>query len=298
MTALLLATPGNEAAADRLAAALGADRAAAVFHHFPDGESYVRIESRLSDRDLLIFCTLDRPDSKFLPLVFAAATGRELGARSVGLVCPYLGYMRQDSRFRPGEGITSIHFARLLSREFDWMVTVDPHLHRHGALSDIYAIRATALHAASHIAGWIGTHVPRPLLVGPDEESQQWVAEVAKTADAPYLLLHKERRGDRDVSVSIPEVSRWPNRTPVLVDDIISSGRTMIETVDHLRCAGLAPPVCVGVHAVFADGAFEALNVSGAGRIVTCDTIPHPSNAIPLTDLLVEGVRAILTDCS
>jgi hypothetical protein len=84
----------------------------------------------VKDRDIVLVCTLNDPDSKTLALLFAARNAKELGARSVGLVAPYLGYMRQDRRFREGEAITSAHFAALVSSSFDWLVTVDPHLHR------------------------------------------------------------------------------------------------------------------------------------------------------------------------
>jgi ribose-phosphate pyrophosphokinase len=116
---------------------------------------------------------------------------------------------------------------------------------------------------------------------------------VAAGARSPYVVLEKVRRGDREVEVSVPEVSRWRGHTPVLVDDIISTARTMIQTVGHLRGAGLRPPVCVGVHAVFAGTAYEDLLASGTGGVVTCNTIPHPSNAIGLTSLIAEGVREV-----
>jgi len=85
-------------------------------------------------------------------------------------------------------------------------------------------------------------------------------------------------------------VERWKNRTPVLVDDIISTARTMIETVGHIEAAKLRPPVCVGVHAVFAGRAYEELQATRVDKIVTCDTIPHASNAISTAALLVSGV--------
>ncbi|WP_164119514.1 ribose-phosphate pyrophosphokinase-like domain-containing protein, partial [Stenotrophomonas maltophilia] len=83
---------------------------------------------------------LAQPNEKILPLIFAAATARELGAARVGLVAPYLAYMRQDRRFNPGEAVTSRQMAHLVSGAFDWMVTVDPHLHRYSDLSEIYSI--------------------------------------------------------------------------------------------------------------------------------------------------------------
>ena len=63
----------------------------------------------------------------------------------------------------------------------------------------------------------------------------------------------------------------------------------MIQTAGHLKAAGLAPPICIGVHAVFAEDAYEALHAE-AGQIVTCNTIPHASNAINIMDLLTKGI--------
>lgn len=149
---LLLAMPGNEAMAASLAAQLNVDVGVLDCHTFPDGETLPRFTVGLADRHVALVCTLARPNDKILPLLFAAAAARDLGAAHVGLVAPYLSYMRQDRRFHAGEAITSRHFAALLSRTFDWLVTVDPHLHRYKSLSDIYDIPAIAEHAGC--VGW------------------------------------------------------------------------------------------------------------------------------------------------
>jgi ribose-phosphate pyrophosphokinase len=276
-----------------LAAALGGELGSVERRRFPDGETYLRLITPLCDRRVVLLATLDRPDPKALPLMFAAATARELGAAEVGLVAPYLAYMRQDRRFQPGEAVTSEPFAGFLSRCVDWLVTVDPHLHRHAALADIYRIPAIAAHAAPLLSAWIVRHVEIPLILGPDAESAQWVAEVAGAAAAPYAVLSKQRHGDRDVVVSPPDPALLAGRTPVLVDDIVSTARTMIETIGHLRAAGAAPPVCLAVHGVFAEGAEAALSAAGAARVVTTNTIPHATNGIDITPLLAAAVRAL-----
>jgi ribose-phosphate pyrophosphokinase len=199
--------------------------------------------------------------------------------------------MRQDRRFKTGEAVTSIQFARLLSGAFDWLVTVDPHLHRVHALGEIYALPSRTLQAAPLISDWIRANVGLPLLIGPDAESAQWVEAIASRAGAPHVVLEKVRRGDRDVEIAVPNVGNWQRHTPVLVDDIISTARTMIETIGHLRAAGLKPPVCVGIHGVFAEGAYEALSHAGAAQIVSSNTIAHPSNAIDVTSLIADAVR-------
>lgn len=293
MTPLLLALPGNEAFAKSLAQSLGWPASEVAPRRFPDGEAYVRINDECAGRSVALVCTLDRPDEKVLPLLFAADTLRELGAARVGLVAPYLAYMRQDRRFQPGEAVTSRSFAALLSSRLDWLVTIDPHLHRVHALGEIYAIPTRVVHAAPALGEWVAKHVERPLLIGPDSESEQWVAEVARIASAPYLVLEKVRRGDRDVEVSVPEVERHRERTPVIVDDIISSARTMAAAVRHLRAAGLAPPVCLGVHGLFAGDALRTLEEAGAGAIVTTDAVPHATNRISIAGLLAPAISAL-----
>jgi ribose-phosphate pyrophosphokinase len=295
---IVIAAPGFEALAERLRAALGATAGPCLVRHFPDGECYVRLDVDVRDREVIVVGGLDRPAERLLPTLFLGSTAKDLGARRVGLVAPYLSFMRQDSRFHPGEGLTSAYFARLLAATFDWLCTVDPHLHRYHSLDEVYPIPSRVVQAAPAIAAWIAEHVERPVLIGPDAESEQWVAAVAARLDAPFLVLEKVRRGDRDVIVSAPALGGHADRTPVVLDDIISTGRTMIETLHHLRALGTREPVCVGVHAVLVERAHDDLLAAGAARVVTCDTIIHASNRIAVGDLLAEGVRGLLADLS
>jgi ribose-phosphate pyrophosphokinase len=130
-----------------------------------------------------------------------------------------------------------------------------------------------------------------PWLIGPDEESAQWVAEVARLAGAPWTVLRKTRRGDRDVGVKLTGSERWPGRVPVLLDDIVSTGETMLAAARLLAKAGLGAPVCIAVHALFDDGAQRRLLEAGATRVLSCDTVAHPSNAIRMAPLLARAVR-------
>jgi ribose-phosphate pyrophosphokinase len=272
-----------------LASALGAEVGALDQRVFPDGESYMRLATDPAGRSVAFVCTLDRPDGKLLPLLFAAAAARDLGATRVGLVAPYLAYMRQDRRFKSGEAITSRTIAKLISMTFDWLVTVDPHLHRYHSLSEIYPIAARVVHAAPLMSQWIKQNVAAPFVIGPDSESEQWVKAVAQAAGAPYAVLEKDRRGDRQVTISVPADLDLRGRTPVLVDDIISSGRTMIEAARLLAQRSSARPVCIAVHGIFADRSVELITSAGAS-IVTCNTVPHASNAIDVHALLAAAM--------
>jgi ribose-phosphate pyrophosphokinase len=294
MKPVILAAPGSADPAQALCQRLGAELGDREIRSFPDGECYVRVDTPVAGRDVAIVCSLDRPDDKIIPLLFLAATARDLGAARIGLVAPYLAFMRQDHRFHPGEGITSVYFASLLSRAVDWLVTVEPHLHRFASLDQLYTIPTRVARAAPSIAAWIGGNVNDPVIIGPDAESVQWAGAVAGLIDAPLVVLDKVRRGDRQVEVSLPDPALCEGRTPVLIDDIISTANTMIEPVKHLLRAGVQAPVCIGVHAVFADDAYRALEAAGAARVVTCNTIAHRSNAISVDDALAAAVGQLL----
>ena len=294
MSAVVFAPPWQTSLGVSLAARLGAQVGDATIRQFPDEETYVRVVTPVAGQRTLIVASLDRPDSKVLPLLYLAQALRDQGAESVGLVAPYLAYMRQDLAFLPGEAVTSRYFAKLLSQHVDWLVTVDPHLHRIRDLSEVYTIPNDVVHAAPAIAAWVAQQVPTPIFVGPDEESEQWVAAVARMSQAPHTVLRKVRRGDRDVEVSLPDAGLCQGRTPVLIDDIVSTARTMIETVGHLKKLQLPAPICIGVHGIFAGSAYEELQAAGAARIVTTTTVPHGSNAIDMTATLAEAAAKFL----
>ncbi len=294
MSAVVFALPQNEAPARALAAELDAELGSLEVRSFPDGETYVRLDSGVAGREVVIAASLSQPDPKLAQLLFIARTARELGAASIALAAPYLPYMRQDQQFRPGEGVTSRFFADFVSSLVDGLVTVDPHLHRITKLSDLYRIPSQVVQAAPLIGSWLQANVLSPVVIGPDEESRQWVAAVAAAAGAPHVVLSKVRRGDRNVEVSVPQIEAWGGRTPVLVDDIVSTAHTMIETVKHLMTAGASAPVCIGVHAIFAGSAYDDLLAAGAARIVTCNTVAHPSNAIDVIPAISRSVRTML----
>ena len=227
-----------------------------------------------------------------MSIAVCALAGNE---RSAGLL---RGHLRAEPaglewrRFRDGEAVTSTHFASLLSSSFDWLIAVDPHLHRRSSLAEIYALRTRAVSAAPFLAEWIRADVEQPLVIGPDSESEQWASEVALGADAPYVVLGKTRRGDREVEVRAPSLARWRGHTPVLIDDIISSARTMAAAARLLLERDMPAPVCLGVHGLFAADALDALRAPGVTRIVTTNTVPHATNAIDVSAAVAWAIEA------
>lgn len=266
--------PGNEQLASDLADLTCGEVGKLQVRHFPDGESYVRILSDTSGKDVFIVCTLARPDPQFLSLAFAAQALRDACARRLILIAPYLAYMRQDRIFHPGEALTSRLFAEQLQRHFDELITVDPHLHRHSSLEQVYDIPATVVHAGPLMAAWIANEVDAPLVIGPDLESSQWVESIAREAGAPWRVFEKVRRGDRKVRMRAPDLHGFFGRTAVIVDDILSSGATMLGAIEILREQQFRAPYCLAVHALCSARTALHLEDNSLG-LLTSNTVPN-----------------------
>jgi ribose-phosphate pyrophosphokinase len=291
MKPILFAFPADRAFAAHLATHVDADPARLDLHEFPDGETLVRLDGSCVGRPVIFVCGGREPNVHALPLFFAAATARELGATRVGLVAPYLAYMRQDQRFHAGEAVSAAAYARFLSASFDWLVTVDPHLHRVGTLADIYSISATSVCSAEALAPWIAARVSDAVIVGPDHESEQWTSRLASLLGVPWTVLDKQRRGDREVTIRVPDETVITGRTPVIVDDIASTGRTLARALEALRAAGARPPLCVVIHALFAADAERVVRQAGAACIASTNTLVHETNEIDVAPLVAAAVR-------
>lgn len=289
----LLFSLNNHPLVGPLSTAIGGQRGEFDARRFPDGESYLRVNSAIENMPCVVIADLSHPDEKYLPLVFLLETLRALGASTVGLIAPYLSYMRQDRRFIDGEAVTSRIFARSLSQHIDWLVTVDPHLHRYHSLDEIYSVPSCVVQGAPALAHWLKAQ-SHLLLVGPDSESEQWVSNIATFSKHPYVIGEKQRFGDRHVEVMLPDINEFRDRTAVIIDDVISSGQTILQCVKTLQSKGIEKIQCLAVHGIFADHCDKTLLASGLSRLVTSNTIPHPSNAIDITSQLIAPVVSML----
>lgn len=289
--AIFFALPGNEDLASNLASLTCGEVGELELRHFPDGETYVRIRTEVNRKDVFIVCTLARPDCQFIPIAFVSAAILEHGARRLKLIAPYLPYMRQDRIFQPGEVVTSRTFAELLQKHFHSLITVDPHLHRRRSLDEVYDIPSTIVHAAPLLAGWISENVRDPVVIGPDAESAQWVESIAESAAAPWTVLSKERRGDRKILMKAPDLAKFRGRTPVLVDDIISSGSTISKALQILKSQKLGLPYCLAVHALCTDRTARQMR-DRTVRFLTTNSVANRDSAFDVAPLIAEVLVA------
>lgn len=289
---MLLGFEEYETQAQRLAEALGLPYARVAIHHFPDGESKVTLPAKLPTH--VVFCrSLDHPNEKLIELLLAATTARQLGAQRLTLVAPYLCYMRQDTAFVEGEAISQSIVGRFLAELFDDVITVDPHLHRTHFLKDaVPATHAVALSASAVMREFLCAY-PNAILLGPDSESEQWVRTIAEGGGQSYGVASKQRLGDREVRVNLPDLDLVGEQV-VLVDDVISSGETIAIAAQCCFEKKAKRVDVLTTHPLFAQGAIERLRQVGVGEIWSTDSISHSSNCIALAGLLANAVQDII----
>jgi len=250
-------------------------------HRFPDGESLVRVATP-PGADAILVRALHDPNAKLVEVLLAGDALRRAGARRVTLVAPYLPYMRQDAVFRPGEPVSQRAVGRLLGGAFDRVLTVEAHLHRIRRLSEAVHAGGESISAAPAVAAWART-TGADLVVGPDVESAPFVRAVARAAGLPGVVGRKDRLGDARVRLRLPALAA---RHAVILDDIAASGGTLAATALALRRAGVRRIDALVVHAIFARGATARIRAAGVRRIVSCDTIPHPTNGVRVAPLV------------
>lgn len=279
----------GETAGRALAAALELPFGLVRSHRFPDGELLPTVPG--ARPCVIVYRSLDSPNDKLIELVLACEAWRRLGARRLVLVAPYLAYMRQDRAFAPGQAVSQRAVAGLLSHSFDRLLSVDPHLHRIAALKEVFGdMPAESISAAACIGDWLASEgAPADVaLIGPDEESARLVRAVAERLGADWTVMAKTRRGDRQVELGPIEPQAVQGREVVLVDDICSSGATLMAAAREALSLGARRVRAVVVHALFNDSTALRLRSAGIGQVVSTDSVSHPTNRIRLAPVLAE----------
>lgn len=288
--ALLLHFEDETDQAARIAAAAGMPTACITRHRFPDGELKLRLPERLPPRVALLR-SLDHPNEKLVELLLAARTARTLGATRLTLIAPYLAYMRQDMAFTPGEAVSQRVVGSFLADLFDAVITVDPHLHRIQRLDEAIPVPHTVvLSGAPLLADLIAQRRPQALLVGPDEESAQWVGQAAARHGSDHAVCRKVRHGDRHVEIALPAL-KVRGRPVVLLDDVASSGHTLAQAARGLLAAGAASVDVAVTHALFAGDAGTLLWEAGIRQVWSTDCITHPSNAVSMAPAIAAALQ-------
>lgn len=290
---LVLGFPEYLPQAQRLAVALNVQLQEVYLHQFPDGESLLRLPVDLPEH-IVICRSLNQPNDKLIELLLCAKTARQQGVKRITLVAPYLCYMRQDIANQTGEAVSQRIIGKMLADIFDDVITVDPHLHRISRLNQAIPIdNAMSLTATEEIAEFLQQKFTHAVLLGPDSESEQWVAAIAKKIGFDYSVAEKIRLGDTQVEMTLAGHD-FQHKTVVIIDDMASTGRTLARATTLLLAAGATEVYAAITHPLFCGDAEAHILQSGVKELWSTDSITHPSASIHLHKLLAQAVQGIL----
>lgn len=258
---------------------------------FPDGEIYVRIDGEVSKEDIIVVQSLAKhPNDSLVELIFICRTLEELNASRIYAFIPYFAYARQDTRFKQGEAVSLDIVANLLEWSgIDEIITIDFHLHRRKP-EEIFKIPIHNLSAMRKLSEYIlkNYRFSNLILVGPDEESEQWVKTFVKYFDTPYIILEKTRLGDENVIIKSEEELHEANEA-IVIDDIVSTGGTLRETAIFLRNKGIKKLYAVVTHALLAPA--SEYNLSYYNEIISTDSIVNPYAKVKVAEIFTDFIR-------
>jgi len=261
---------------------------------FPDGEKYVRITEDISGKTVAFIQSFHhQPDDFLMEYFLIVDTLKDLGAKKVLGVVPYFAYARQDERFKPGEAISFKIVTKLIEEVgTDEIYTIDTHLHRVEKLSEIFHIPAHNLTAVPLLAKYVKKNfkLTDPIVIGPDEEAEQWAKVAAKELEAEYDVLEKERLGPSEVRIKTREVD-VKNRDVVIVDDIISTGGTMVEAIKMLKEHGAKNIIATCTHPILVKNALTKIYQAGALAVIGTDTVPSSVSFVSVASVIAEALR-------
>ena len=260
---------------------------------FPDGEKYIRINEDLDDQNVAIVQSIHHsPDELLFEYFLLCDTVRDLGANKVIAVLPYFAYARQDSRFNPGEAVSFKIIAKLIEDAGTAeLLSVDMHRHRVERVSDVFRVPVHNLTAAPLLAEYIKRNVKleEPIVIGPDEESEQWASMAAEVIGADHDVLEKKRLGADKVEIKTRALGVL-GRDVLIMDDIISTGGTIVEASKILKRQGARRIFVACTHPILVHDALARIYESGAEFVVGTNTVPSPisyvSVALPVADAL------------
>ena len=260
---------------------------------FPDDELRIRYNSKLKNKDVVLVQSFYQNISDCIIEVILAAKGaRELKAKKVVLVAPYFPYLRQDKRFHKGESISQSIIAGLIDKYFDAVYIIDPHLHRKSKLEQVFKIRAKKLTANKLVAEYIKKNIKNATIIGPDEESFKWAKNVAEFLGIESRILKKKRYSSYHVEVQLNKNIDLRNKNAVIVDDIVSTGHTILETAKILRKLKAMKIYCICIHGIFVNDALNKLKKDGI-NVISTNTIPNKAAKIDVSDLIAQSLRTI-----
>lgn len=284
----------SDALATKVARELDMEPAKMEIKKFPDGEKYMRVLDEVKEEDVVVIQSISRtPDEFLFEYLLLVDTLKDLGATKVVSFIPYFAYARQDERFNPGEALSFRTVSKLIeSVGTDEIYTIDMHQHRVVRSSDMFRIPSRDLSAMPLLADYVEKtgNLQKPLIIGPDAEAEQWAKLAAEKLHTDYDVFEKKRLGSEKVEIR-PRQANAKDRDVLIVDDIISTGGTIVEALKILFSQGARKIDVACTHPLLMGGALAKIIEAGAMNVIGTDTVPSPVSYVTVAPLIAEQIR-------
>lgn len=274
----------NQALAQKVAKVMEMPVSSVEVFVFPDGERRIQIQEDVVDEETVVVQSTNTPvDTHYIELFFIIDGLLRSGAKSVTLVMPYMGYQRQDHVFRDGEAVSLDVVVKLLEAlKVDRVITFDPHTIK---LREFFQTDVVDLSALSLFAQFIkekGWDAKDTVLVSPDMGGLRRIKKMSSMlSNMNWIATVK----DRDLDTGGILINRFEGPLPVaelkdkralMVDDMISSGKTISECASFLKSNGVKEIQVFATHPIFSKDAPRLLQVSNADMVYVSDSVWIP----------------------
>ncbi len=283
MKPLIIGGTSAQVLAHKVARELKLESTKTEFKKFPDGEKYVRILADVEGKEVVFIQSMYKtPDEYLFEYFLVVDTLKDLGAKKVAGVIPYFSYSRQDDRFKPGEAISFKTVAKLIENVgTDEIITIDLHLHRVEVLSRVFKIPSKNITVMPFLARYVkeNLNLEDLIVIGPDEEAEKWAKTVAEELKTDFDILEKERISPTEVVIQ-PKKLNIRGLNVLIIDDIISTGGTIIKTIEVLKKEGAQRIIVVCAHPLLINNALPKIYDAGAEMVIGTDTIPSQVSVV------------------
>jgi ribose-phosphate pyrophosphokinase len=285
MSLLIASFSDTKEIAKKTAKALHANYAQIDAGKFPDSEFHLQLKKDPHNKTVIILSSISGdPNSKLVETILAAGIAKDYHAKKIILLATYLPYMRQDKHFMTYDSFSSKHILEMLS-DFDEILVLDPHLHRLHNMREISS-KSRSISANKLIADYIKKRFnDKFTIVGPDEESAQWSEKIAKMLKKKVVILKKTRLSSEHVKIKEKKLGG----NVILIDDIISTGRTAVEALNMAKKQGAKKLICIGIHGVLAKGADKI--ITKYAELITTNSIPNRYAKIDISPVLIQELK-------
>jgi ribose-phosphate pyrophosphokinase len=302
----LFSGTGNPALSEAIAGNLHMELGKLKISKFADDETYVKFDESVRGTDTYILQPTCPPvDSNLVELLILIDALRRASADRITAVIPYYGYARQEKKDRPREAITAKLIADIITTSgADRVICLDLHA---DAISGFFNIPVDHLTALSIFADHIRKqNIENMIIVSPDEGRVKQARKLVRALDAPLAVGYKHHP-EKMVTEITDIAGDVRGKTPIIIEDMITTGGSIIECVNALVANGCNPEIhVVATHGVLAGGAVDRLQDHPAiAEVVVTDSIPLPEERrrpkikqVSIAPLISEAIRRVNQDLS